>query len=717
MNVIYSVKDYVTNVFDFNQATASGAIDVVAVQHEDGSFRCTPFHVHFGRIELAQNADKQVRIYVNGQLVDDVRMKLGAAGEAFFVDGVEQPVDDDYSTSPIVSPSSSTSTNQPTSHITTPPPPSTTSSSEQTGRRNSSVATAEWHDSYRVVTETRPPLLRREGSVSSVSSERLTWGWGALPMVRSTSIQEFNFGTDDLKGDDDLPRMTKNDSVYFDAMDTESVHSNAYFSDHPCMSLCGHLLEDAETREEAHAIFSDHIISYELFREDPSALLQNRDLRFLIDGKICPFNTEVQAHLVSRVLFPSSQPLPMTCAWSNALQKRRLAEKAEASYWFGYTDDDEDDHDADDEPVIQMSKHEDTQQRKRWFHWFPRSSSSESPKPRVTPEAQLPNSQESPAQSKFFRKSLRPSQEELQKMDLHYGPNDIEFVVKTADGEERVSAKIFVWAVSAKIIIAEIDGAISRPPTSRRLSTLLPIMERDNSSSHHDGALQFFSRVARNGYHVIYLTGRGLSQADLIHDMLRSPTTDNRERCLPSGPVLLSPDRLLEPTTDDPTPARDFKIAALNGIRTLFPADVNPFYAAFGKTLADSIVFTQVGVFPGKVFLVDEGDGRLRHRSMINFQESYSSLVGMVDKMFPPVCSPSPRHQFRTQSSRLTDSTAPSSSRASSESSYSSSPLRRALSANDDVASEVLSSHVRTRSMGDEAYNDVNFWRIKPGSL
>ena len=52
MNVIYSVKDYVTNVFDFNQAAVSGAIDIAAVQQDDGSIRCTPFHVHFGKLEV-----------------------------------------------------------------------------------------------------------------------------------------------------------------------------------------------------------------------------------------------------------------------------------------------------------------------------------------------------------------------------------------------------------------------------------------------------------------------------------------------------------------------------------------------------------------------------------------------------------------------------------------------------------------------------------------
>ncbi len=35
-----------------NPATLSGAIDVIVVRQPDGSLRCTPFHVRFGKISL-----------------------------------------------------------------------------------------------------------------------------------------------------------------------------------------------------------------------------------------------------------------------------------------------------------------------------------------------------------------------------------------------------------------------------------------------------------------------------------------------------------------------------------------------------------------------------------------------------------------------------------------------------------------------------------------
>ena len=78
MNVIYSVKEYVSNVF--HQDSGSGASDVVAVQQSDGLLHCSPFHVQFGSLhKLKQRAQQQVTLEVNGHVVDGVRMKVHCA--------------------------------------------------------------------------------------------------------------------------------------------------------------------------------------------------------------------------------------------------------------------------------------------------------------------------------------------------------------------------------------------------------------------------------------------------------------------------------------------------------------------------------------------------------------------------------------------------------------------------------------------------------------
>lgn len=71
-----------------NPATLSGCIDVLVVRQVDGSFRCSPFHVRFGKLGVLRSREKVVDIEINGEPVD-LHMKLGDSGEAFFVQELE----------------------------------------------------------------------------------------------------------------------------------------------------------------------------------------------------------------------------------------------------------------------------------------------------------------------------------------------------------------------------------------------------------------------------------------------------------------------------------------------------------------------------------------------------------------------------------------------------------------------------------------------------
>lgn len=43
-----------------NPATLSGGIDVLVVKQMDGSFRCSPFHVRFGKLGVLRSREKVV---------------------------------------------------------------------------------------------------------------------------------------------------------------------------------------------------------------------------------------------------------------------------------------------------------------------------------------------------------------------------------------------------------------------------------------------------------------------------------------------------------------------------------------------------------------------------------------------------------------------------------------------------------------------------------
>ncbi|OWM82353.1 hypothetical protein CDL15_Pgr001927 [Punica granatum] len=66
-----------------------GAVDIIVVQQQDGSFRSTPWYVRFGKFQgVLKGAEKIVRISVNGTEAN-FHMYLDNSGEAYFVREVD----------------------------------------------------------------------------------------------------------------------------------------------------------------------------------------------------------------------------------------------------------------------------------------------------------------------------------------------------------------------------------------------------------------------------------------------------------------------------------------------------------------------------------------------------------------------------------------------------------------------------------------------------
>ncbi|RZC36849.1 phosphatidate phosphatase LPIN3 [Asbolus verrucosus] len=88
---------------EINTATLTGAIDVIVVEQEDGTYNCSPFHVRFGKLGVLRSREKVVDIEINGE-PQDIHMKLGESGEAFFVEEIEDDeneIPEHLATSPI----------------------------------------------------------------------------------------------------------------------------------------------------------------------------------------------------------------------------------------------------------------------------------------------------------------------------------------------------------------------------------------------------------------------------------------------------------------------------------------------------------------------------------------------------------------------------------------------------------------------------------------
>ncbi|XP_049819413.1 phosphatidate phosphatase LPIN3 isoform X2 [Aethina tumida] len=99
MKMFSSVKDFYNEI---NGATLTGAIDVIVVEQPDGSYNCSPFHVRFGKLGVLRSREKVVDIIINKE-PQNIHMKLGESGEAFFVEELvdENDIPEHLATSPI----------------------------------------------------------------------------------------------------------------------------------------------------------------------------------------------------------------------------------------------------------------------------------------------------------------------------------------------------------------------------------------------------------------------------------------------------------------------------------------------------------------------------------------------------------------------------------------------------------------------------------------
>lgn len=370
------------------------------------------------------------------------------------------------------------------------------------------------------------------------------------------------------------------------------------------MSLCGDQFETHEADETwARKVFHANIVTLDDFLANPHQIIADPRLVILIHGKLYPWHMAAP-YFVTRVAFGKDVPIGQLSETldEKSLNKQTIARQS--SWWQGL-----------------------------W--WSTTSQQTSQQTPQASPDADCDlrtvsdDALAKEGLEESYRRSLLPTSEELATMRLRPGTNTVEFVVRTIrEGERRVSARVFLWRPDAKLVITDIDGAITRSNTRGHL---IPSLGRDWS---HSGVAKLFSDVVQNGYKIVYLSSRSIGQADMTKDYLSSISQENAT--LPQGPVLLSPASLLSNQSDSPS---YFKMEALNCIRHLFPENESPYYAGFGKVDSqDMVAYKNAGVPQSRVFCVNPS-GELQS-SNHTFQWRYAHMIALLDEIFPPHALP-----------------------------------------------------------------------------
>ncbi|KAH7922979.1 LNS2-domain-containing protein [Leucogyrophana mollusca] len=105
VSAISAPYQYYRDLPPINPSTLTGAIDVIVIRRPtdtgDISLACSPFHVRFGKLQVLRPAEKKVNIFVNGNPIP-FSMKIGDAGEAFFIFETDEDIPEDLVTSPLL---------------------------------------------------------------------------------------------------------------------------------------------------------------------------------------------------------------------------------------------------------------------------------------------------------------------------------------------------------------------------------------------------------------------------------------------------------------------------------------------------------------------------------------------------------------------------------------------------------------------------------------
>ncbi|XP_043812797.1 phosphatidate phosphatase PAH2 isoform X2 [Manihot esculenta] len=113
-----------------------------------------------------------------------------------------------------------------------------------------------------------------------------------------------------------------------------------------------------------------------------------------------------------------------------------------------------------------------------------------------------------PKLSKKMVRAISPISEELASLNLKDGSNTVTFTFSTSMlGKQKVDARIYLWKWNTRIVISDVDGTITK---SDVLGQFMPLVGMDWSQT---GVAPLFSAIKENGYQLLFLSARAISQA------------------------------------------------------------------------------------------------------------------------------------------------------------------------------------------------------------
>jgi len=237
------------------------------------------------------------------------------------------------------------------------------------------------------------------------------------------------------------------------------------------------------------------------------------------------------------------------------------------------------------------------------------------------------------------KNTLELYQKELFNLNLSLGCNEVVFSTTSQyQGTTRCSCNVFVWRQKDKIIISDIDGTITKSDVRGMILPLIGVADWAQGEVTH-----LYSKIAENGYKILYLSARSISQASETKAYLKSLNQGNLS--LPPGPLFLNPESVIKSFKQEVIDRQPevFKIKCLKALQCLFGSPgYTPYFAGYGNRPNDVTAYQAVGIPLSRIFIINKS-GNLKGQVCQNVRTSYKSQCSLVDYFFPPVDSLQPQ--------------------------------------------------------------------------
>ena len=237
------------------------------------------------------------------------------------------------------------------------------------------------------------------------------------------------------------------------------------------------------------------------------------------------------------------------------------------------------------------------------------------------------NSSEKNIKKKFrMKKSSKLPSHILEKMDLKEGMNEIQYIV---DGFT-INSNIYLWNYSDKIVISDFDGTVTRSDVIGQIGVYFGI------DWTHKYIAKLYSHIVNNGYKMLYVTARTMYMQSSTKNSLNNIKQDGFS--MPVGPMMMNESGYVDAIKTeiiDKVP-QEFKIECLLNLLTLFPSDVEPFYAGFGNKPSDKIAYEKIGIDPGKIYIINE-KGEVSKNFKTKCKTNFLLMDEQIDELFPYV--------------------------------------------------------------------------------